>query len=49
VDKIVGILLEEERRFAVGIVAHLDGVGGIIAPDAVNPADWERLFRIHHR
>src|SRR3546814_11492831 len=34
--QVVRVLLEEERVLTVGIVAHLDGVGGIVAPDAVD-------------
>ena len=37
--QIVRVLLEEEGRFAVGIVAHLDRVGGEVTADAVDPVD----------
>src|SRR5262245_31018889 len=40
-NHVVGILLEEERRLLVGIAAHLDSVGGIVAPDAVDAPDRE--------
>src|SRR3546814_5642809 len=34
--QVVRVLLDEERVLTVGIVAHLDGVGGTVAPDAVD-------------
>ncbi|MCY1308962.1 hypothetical protein D9M70_590090 [compost metagenome] len=37
--QVVRILLEEERRFAIRIVTHLDGVGSIVATDAIDPAN----------
>jgi hypothetical protein len=43
-DDVVRVLLEEEWRLAVGIVAHLDGVLGIVAADAIDAADGEHLI-----
>jgi hypothetical protein len=38
---------EEERRFAVGVVAHLAGVFGVVAADAENAVDREaRAFSL---
>ena len=37
----IRVFLEEERRLALGIVAHLDGVVGIIAADAINAMNRE--------
>ena len=34
---------EEERGLAIGVLAHFACVGGIIAPDAENPADREAI------
>ncbi len=42
-EEIVGVLLEEEGRLAVRIMAHFDGVIGIIAADAIDAADREGL------
>ena len=39
--EVVRVLGEEERRLAVGIVAHLDRVRGVVAADAVDPAHRE--------
>jgi hypothetical protein len=39
-DGITG-LGEEERRLAVGILAHLAGVGRVVAPDAEDAAHGE--------
>ena len=36
-----GGLHEEERRLAVGVVAHLDRVLGVVAPDAEDPQHGE--------
>ena len=41
-DQIVRVLLEEEGRLAVGIVAHLDRVGGEVTADAIDPVDREK-------
>jgi hypothetical protein len=43
--EVVGVLLEEERRLAVRVVPHLDGVGGVVAADAVDAAHGEGLGR----
>lgn len=39
----VGRLHEEERRFAVGIVAHFARVSGVVAADAVYATHWKRI------
>jgi hypothetical protein len=41
--QIVRVLLEEERRLLVRIVPHLAGVLGIVATDAVDAVDGEKL------
>ena len=38
---ILGILLKEKRRLLVRVMAHLDGMVGKVAPDAIDPADRE--------
>ena len=38
-DEVVRVLLEEERRLAVGIAAHLDRMRGIVAADAIDPVN----------
>ncbi len=38
----VGRLHEEERRLAFGVAAHLAGVVGVVAADAVDPAHGEQ-------
>jgi hypothetical protein len=35
---IIAIFLKKERRFFVGVMPHLNGMVGIIAPDTINPA-----------
>ena len=42
-DDVVGVLLEEERRLLVRVVAHLDRVLGIVPPDAIDAADGKEL------
>ncbi|MNY58571.1 hypothetical protein D3C86_1949200 [compost metagenome] len=37
-QQVVRVLLEEERRFAIRVVTHLDGVGRIVAAHAIDPA-----------
>ena len=44
-----GRLGEEERRLAVGVVAHLDGVLGVVAPDAEDPTHREHLVSARRR
>ena len=44
-QKIVGVLLKEEGRLTVRIVAHLDGVGGVISTDAINAVDGKGRVR----
>ncbi len=36
--EVAGILLEEEGGLAIGVMAHLDRMGGVIAADAIDPA-----------
>jgi hypothetical protein len=42
-QKVVGVLLEKERRLAARVMAHLDRVVGIVAADAIDPADRKPL------
>ena len=49
VDHVVRILLEEERRLLVGVAAHFDGVGGVVAPDAVDAPDRKPALGAAHR
>jgi hypothetical protein len=37
--------LEEKGRFAVGIMAHLARMGGIIAADAINAVNGKAVLR----
>jgi hypothetical protein len=37
--QVVRVLLEEERRLAVRVVAHFDRVGCIVSADAIDPAN----------
>ncbi len=39
--EVVGVLLEEERRLAVRVVAHLDRMRRVVAADAVDPPHRE--------
>ena len=41
-DQVVRVLLEEERRLAVRVAAHLDRVGGVVAADAIDAVDREQ-------
>jgi hypothetical protein len=43
--EVVGVLLEEERRLAVGVVAHLDRVGRVVAADAVDAPHRKDVVR----
>jgi hypothetical protein len=43
-DDIVGVLLKEEGRFLVGVVAHLDGVLGVISADAVDATNGKQVI-----
>ncbi len=45
--EVVGVLLEEEGRLPVGVVAHLDRVSGVVPADAVDAADGKRLAAAH--
>ena len=42
----VGRLAEEERRLPVRVVAHFAGMGGIVATDAVDPADRKLIVAV---
>ena len=48
-DEVVRVLLEEEGRLAVRVAAHLDGVVGIVAADAVDTVDGEKLVAAGNR
>ena len=48
-DQSVGGLHEEERRLAVGVVAHLAGVLGVVAADAEDAVHREQIARVADR
>jgi hypothetical protein len=43
--QIVRVLLEEERRLPIRIMPHLDGMGGVVAADAIDAANGELRVR----
>ena len=45
----MGGFQEIERRLAVDLVPHFGGMGGIVAPDAKNPADGKPFGPADHR
>jgi hypothetical protein len=47
--KIVWVFLKKERCLAIRVVAHLYCMRRVVASDAVDPMNWEKISRIEYR